>query len=48
MTGIGRIVQKREKGLDLKFQILPPKEPKNEDSGQADNNGSENNQKNTS
>jgi hypothetical protein len=29
----GRIVQKRQKGSDLRFQILPPKEEKNESSG---------------
>jgi hypothetical protein len=29
----GRIVQKRQKGGDLRFQILPPKEEKEESSG---------------
>ena len=29
----GRIVQKRQKGGDLRFQVLPPKEETKESSG---------------
>ncbi|ERL85114.1 translation initiation factor IF-3, mitochondrial [Dendroctonus ponderosae] len=37
VTDQGRIVQKRQKGSDIKFQILPPKEPKQTDDSDQNN-----------
>ncbi|KAL1513090.1 hypothetical protein ABEB36_002559 [Hypothenemus hampei] len=39
ITGIGRMVQKRQKGSDIKFQVIPPKESKQTKDGENDNNG---------